>query len=506
MFDIGEVIETRHGVVEQLRLQHRTIAAAQAEEIFTLTELYRQHCRTDAAVGINPAHAGQFANTEAAVALRMTEASVSGLIDIGLALDHDLPITRAAFALGDIDLTHVRVIVTATLNVDPAVIADIEQRLVDAATGMNPARLRHTAKRWIAARDPHGEKKRRDHRVEGRDVRTKQCGDGVADLDGLLPAAGAQTLAMRLREMSMAVCARDPRTHAQRRADALVALADGSGALTCTCDRDDCPATTPANTPRTPLIQVGVSLETLLRLREYPGFLSGCGAVDADLVRELATDGRWEILLAAADNAVDTTQAETTAAESDAQRHTYKPSVALARWIRARDGHCRFPGCVVPAALCDIDHTCPFNHTCPERGGLTEAGNTACLCRRHHRLKTDADNNRNNWRVRQIGSGRLEWTTPSGDTIITTPAGTGYLHPTDLPEPLPPIPDPVHPPFDIPAGLPPCTDPATLARYFGPNATSRLEEDLDYILTTHIPPEKPNPPPPRGDPNEPPPF
>ncbi|KAA0023997.1 HNH endonuclease signature motif containing protein [Antrihabitans cavernicola] len=503
MFDIGEAIETRHGVIDRLRLQHRASAVAHAEEIFSLTELFRQHCRNDAAVGVNPARAGEFATTEAATALRMTEAAVSGLIDIGLALDHELPITRAAFAIGDIDLPHVRVIVNAVINVDPAVIAEIEQRLVDAAMGMNPTRLRHNARRWIAARDPHGEKKRREHRVADRDVRIKHLGDGVADVDGLLPAIGAQTLAMRLREMSMSVCAYDPRTFAQRRADALVALADGSGQLSCSCGRDDCPVSdTPIAAPRKPLIQVGVSLDTLLKLREYPGFLAGCGAVDADLVRELAKDGRWEVLLAAADAAVEITDPET-----DTQRRTYAPSVALARWIRARDGHCRFPGCIVPAALCDIDHTCPFCPDNPDEGGLTERENTACLCRRHHRLKTDGDNGRNGWRVRQIGRGRLQWTSPSGQKIITTPAGAGYLFPDNIPDPIPPAPEPVHEP-DIPAELPSCTSPDVLDRYFGPHSKSWIEEDLRYLLSTHIPPEIKArlPDPPRTDLDEPPPF
>ncbi|MBM4479617.1 DUF222 domain-containing protein [Rhodococcus hoagii] len=62
----------------------------------------------------------------------------------------------------------------------------------------------------------------------------------MAEVDGLLPAAGGRILAGRLRAMCFDVCAKDPRTDAQRRADALVALASGHTHLDCTCGRDDC--------------------------------------------------------------------------------------------------------------------------------------------------------------------------------------------------------------------------------------------------------------------------
>ncbi|KAA0015585.1 DUF222 domain-containing protein, partial [Antrihabitans cavernicola] len=261
------------------------------------------------------------------------------LIEIGLALDNDLPHTRALFAVGEIDLAQVRVIIDAVVNVDPEVVAVLEKKLIRAAGTQNPSRLRQTARRWIAAHDPEGEKKRRERRVEDRDVRTRPTHDGVAFLDGLLPAAGAQALSMRLQEMANSVCAADPRTHAQRRADALVALADGTGFLRCTCGREDCGApTSTAGTARKPLINVGVSLDTLLRVREHPGFLHGFGAVDADLARLLAADGRWKLI-------VDAAESESAVPDFGQDPLIYRLTAALQRWVRAQDGTCRFPGC-----------------------------------------------------------------------------------------------------------------------------------------------------------------
>jgi hypothetical protein len=48
-----------------------------------------------------------------------------------------------------------------------------------------------------------------------------------------------------------------------------------------------------------------------------------------------------------------------------------------------------FPGCTVDARSCDLDHIDPY--VPPDDGGppgQTNLHTLACLCRRHHRLKT----------------------------------------------------------------------------------------------------------------------
>lgn len=61
----------------------------------------------------------------------------------------------------------------------------------------------------------------------------------------------------------------------------------------------------------------------------------------------------------------------------------YKFTGDLRRWIQARDGTCRFPGCNVAAWHCDIDHIQEY-----DLNGATKADNAQCLCRKHHNLKT----------------------------------------------------------------------------------------------------------------------
>ena len=94
-------------------------------------------------------------------------------------------------------------------------------------------------------------------------------------------------------------------------------------------------------------------------------------------------------------------------------------------WMRdlviLRDGHCVFPGCNVDARRCDLDHTVPYVPM-DEGGppGQTHPANLACLCRRHHRLKTFTA-----WRYERAGPGIYAWTNPHGLTYESRPTGKG---------------------------------------------------------------------------------
>lgn len=96
----------------------------------------------------------------------------------------------------------------------------------------------------------------------------------------------------------------------------------------------------------------------------------------------------------------------------------YRPSQALADFVRCRDLTCRFPGCDEPAINCDLDHTIAYAD-----GGPTHASNLKCLCRKDHLLKTFWG-----WRDQQLPDGTVIWTAPTGQTYITTP-GSALLFP-----------------------------------------------------------------------------
>jgi hypothetical protein len=121
----------------------------------------------------------------------------------------------------------------------------------------------------------------------------------------------------------------------------------------------------------------------------------------------------------------------------------YRPTAAQYRYLRARDQHCRFPGCRRTALQADADHVVPYDHRNPRAGGQTCVRNLVLLCRRHHRLKTHAPG----WRFAMDADGALHVTTPGGTTRVTRlPTADQVL---DLLVPAPPPHDPAvdPPPF-----------------------------------------------------------
>ncbi len=108
----------------------------------------------------------------------------------------------------------------------------------------------------------------------------------------------------------------------------------------------------------------------------------------------------------------------------------YRPSARLVAFVRARDQHCRFPGCPVAARFCDVDHVRPWP------AGPTRAANLACLCRRHHRVKQ-----RPGWRAALHPDASMTWIDPTRRTRTTYPPDR--LRPIVLPDtgadPSPPV-------------------------------------------------------------------
>ncbi|HEY3871084.1 MAG TPA: HNH endonuclease signature motif containing protein, partial [Actinocrinis sp.] len=180
----------------------------------------------------------------------------------------------------------------------------------------------------------------------------------------------------------------DGRTLAQRRADAL-----------CTMILNPS-NTTPGQDPATPaaLVQVTVSLETLLALNAQPGELERYGAISADTARALAMapGSLWRWLAYDPDTGTLIKTAP----------RVYQPTTEVRRFVQARDRVCALPGCTRPAYRCDLDHVNPFNHDSPQHGRQTTKKNLIPLCHHHHHIKT-ADS----FTVKVIEPGRsIEWT------------------------------------------------------------------------------------------------
>ena len=384
---------------------------------------------------------------EVAAAQCLTAGVAGGLLHHAICLRERLPRVAAVFATGAIDFRTVRVIVARTLlAVDPDVLAAMDAELAEAVRTWGPMsanKLVQTVDRIVISHDPDA-RRRTESQVRGRYVDIAHD-RGTSYLSGQLLQTDATLLDRRLTALAHTVCDNDPRTVEQRRADALGALAAGHTVLVCACGVSGCVAAenlpAPAvivhvvaeaavlesaegsdvhgERPEDNTFELITSRERLAEVLqeasgpkaprpslpvEAPGFgfIMGGNAVPASVLSDLTARGIAELrpVLHPGERPPEP---------------RYRPSAALANFVRCRDLTCRFPGCDCPAEFCDLDHTIPYG-----LGGPTHASNLKALCRKHHLLKTFWCGN-DGWRDEQLPDGTVIWTSPSGHIYRTAP-------------------------------------------------------------------------------------
>jgi hypothetical protein len=348
---------------------------------------------------------------EVGAELGINRARASAQMNYGLALLERLPRLGEAFSRGEVDFRVIAVAVFRTaLITDPAILAEIDARLACKTPQWNTlsrGRIAEAVDWWVRDLDPAAERVARSS-AEDRHIEIGPGRDGLAEFWGAVRAPEAAALDRRLDQLATTVCRDDSRTKRQRRADALMALSAGQSALPCDCGSPQCPVRNAdaGAEPAQVVIHVLAEQATVSGGGTSPGYLPGYGVLPAETIRELATRARVSPLVPAGELKAEP---------------RYRPSAALADFIRARDLCCRFPGCDKPAEVCDIDHTIPYR-----LGGRTHPSNLSLKCRAHHLLKTFWSG-QNGWREMQFSDGTIVWTSPSGRTYTTTPGSALFF-------------------------------------------------------------------------------
>jgi hypothetical protein len=433
----------------------RAEAVAGARRLAAIAELKRRRVLDDDERARWACDWWDSAAAEVAAAMNVSSRRASAQMRIAEALRDHLPAVAALYRRGDLSTRVVGVITWRTrLITDEAVWAQIDTALAELATRWGPlpeVKLVAAVDALVLQYDQAAviascaEARTRDFVVGDVDDEA-----GVASVWGKLSAADAVVLNKKVAAMAATVCDDDPRSIKERRADALGALADGKQHLPCACESPNCPArqgqpapkssvvvnvytdqaavdaalggghaaspTPPAAappTPRSPAPSTPASAGTAI--------LSGTEVMPTPLLAELLRNGA---------------KLQPLCTPAEEPESGYRPSAKLARFVRARDLTCRFPGCTAPAEYCDIDHVVPYPL------GATHPSNLACLCRKHHHLKTFWAGD---WDLKLLPDGAAVWTSPTGRTYTTYPGcrsyfpewdtNTGDLPPPPRPEP-----------------------------------------------------------------------
>lgn len=285
---------------------------------------------------------------EVGAELGISRSRASSQMNYGVELLERLPKLGAVFAAGEVDFRIIAIAVFRTaLITDPDALVTMDSRLARMAPRWNTyshARIADLVDWWVRDVDPAAVRVARNSDAD-RHIDIGPSRDGLTELWGTLRATDAAALDRRLNQLTGTVCRQDPRTKRQQRADAMAVLAAGGSAMACGCESADCPARTNSATPGQIVIHVLAQAATVSGASEAAGYLPGHGAIPADQIREL----RKRALLRPVPDR-----------DGFGAEPRYRPSAALADFIRARDLGCRFPGCDRPAEVCDIDHTIPL--------------------------------------------------------------------------------------------------------------------------------------------------
>ncbi|MFI5510923.1 13E12 repeat family protein [Mycobacterium sp. NPDC051804] len=341
---------------------------------------------------------------EVAAELGVSRGRASSWMDHGHVLIERLPALAEEFVAGEIDFRIIRIVGFRTaLLTDEQAIAAIDEMLAYKTPSWNTLSDKRVAELvdWMVLDlDPDALRvaKQRD---DDRHVEVTADHSGMAEISGRVRATDGAAFNLKLDELAATVCRDDPRTKRQRRADALMALVSGAAGMACLCESTCCPAAGNGSTSPPVVIHVIAETTTIEGRGTKSGFVPGYGPLPPAMVREVAKAA----------------QLKPVRVPNDAVKEPqYRPSAALALFVRSRDLTCRWMGCDKPAWQADIDHTVPYPL------GPTHPSNNSCFCRFHHLLKT-FHCGPGGWKVNQLADGTMVFTSPSGRVHTTEPLG-----------------------------------------------------------------------------------
>ena len=372
----------------------------------------------------------EMAATELGAGLSLSPAAARLRVELARSLQR-LPLTRAALAAGEIDVTKARAIADHTGRLDERAAALVEARVLPRAAEQTAAMLRAALRRAVIAVEPVLAEERAAAASADRGVWHESLPDGLGRLEWVGPVEQVLSTWTWLTGAAQQARAGDvsaglpARTLSQARSDVLGDFGERAVAV----------ADLPRRHGRKPRINVVVAGSTLMGLDDEPAELVGAGPITAGLARRLAGGGTWRRLLTD----------PRTGRLDEISTTAYEPTPELSDAVVTRDRTCRGLGCRVPADRCDLDHRVPYP------AGPTDATNLDPGCRSWHRTKTLTDTT-----VDTDGSGGLVITLPSGaryrrlaEPFLDHPglasSRTG-ADPPDDPDPPPGDPDDI-PPF-----------------------------------------------------------
>jgi len=242
-----------------------------------------------------------------------------------------------------------------------------ETALLDKARKLSPGKFHYRCLLYQHSVQPQVYAAEQAEQMEKNKLRLNTAEDGSLLISGVLDPVNGATVRGALAPLARYSGKDDYRDREPRLADALVEIVTHGG-------------------KHNVQLQVTSSVETLL------GLIGAQGAeMEFSLPVSSKTVERW---------ACDCSVTRVLMQDSmviDVGRSKRVISPPLKRALRARDGHCVWPGCERPASWSDGHHLVSWIH-----GGSTDLDNLVLLCHRHHRMVHE-----DNWQITKTDDGRI---------------------------------------------------------------------------------------------------
>ncbi len=457
----------------------RAEAAAAARRLALVAEVTARHCEDeDESSALKLIDGWALAKAEISAACTLGTRAASAQMRIAMALRDRLPRTAEAFARGLVSAKVINAITWRTqLVTDEDALGLIDAGIAGTAHqygALSENALIRAVDFWVHTFDPiaviRSKAAAKDRYIDFGD---RDDPDGVVSFWGRMRTTDAALSDTRLNDLAHSVCDGDPRTVAERRADALAAVLAGAETLTCLCGDPDCAGS--GKDPRAGAVTIYVLTGQQpdsghgAKPDDGPTPESGParGMPDTDEVEErpvaappakepaakegsaepkptapaapaastrpgpgagITLDGAIIPAHLLADLIAGGARVRALSSAIDlCSEPRYRPSAKLAAYVRMTAMTCCFPGCGKPAQRCDLDHVTPWP------AGATHPGSLRPLCREHHLLKTL----KTGWTPTAYPDGTTTWTAPNGHTYTTMPLAPVLFPHNTIDTPIP---------------------------------------------------------------------
>ncbi|EFQ82356.1 hypothetical protein HMPREF0063_12518 [Aeromicrobium marinum DSM 15272] len=367
--------------VDAIGALDRLIRAAQAEQVRQILGLYEAR---SLAMGIGRGDASVSAVGEVSLVRAISPGAAGNQFTFALGLE-SLPGVFDLFGRGVIPESVARAVVQETKRLGPDDRVLIDAELVKVLPGLTPGRARKATRRLVIRIDAEAAKQRAERARADQRVSLFPDADGVAVLVVRGPAEQLVAVHEALDSWATGLRATgDTRTRGQIMCATLVERVTG------------------VRHADTMDVEIGLVLDAKTLLGDgTTAELAGYGPISPDVADEIIARAHKRSVRRLLTDPVD----GTLVGRDPRRRHFDGP---LAGHIKARDRHCRQPGC--ECKIRDLDHVIDY-----QAGGPTTEANAQGLCKRSHTIKHQPG-----WSVRSDGRATI-WRTPTGHEYRSDP-------------------------------------------------------------------------------------